>query len=84
MLAAFSVYAVSQALTISRQNTEIFKTNVALEEQIGETQLSQSKFLTSLAKKQYEKGNELAAVQLALEALPRTSLTPKDRYTATL
>ncbi len=84
LLAAFGVYAANQALTIarqndaiSRQNDEITRANEVLEIQIGQTQLSQSKFLTSLAKEEYEKGNELGAVQLALAALPENFDAPE-------
>ena len=77
LLAGFSIYAVTQALTISKQNTEITnkndkitEANKNLEAQIAETQISQSKFLTSLSKQEFDKGNEQGAVQLALAALP--------------
>ena len=77
LFAAFGLYAADRALTIARQNDEIVsanaqitETNEALETQIGQTQLSQSRFLTSLAREEYESGNELTAVQLALAALP--------------
>lgn len=67
---AFSAYVIRNNLKIQEANAQLTDANIAISNNLAQAQINQSQFLASASQQQFEAGDRMQAMALALKALP--------------
>ena len=67
----FTSYVIYNSIQIQKANDRLTDANIAIQKNLEESQINQSQFLASASTQQFDAGDRMLALALAMEALPK-------------